>query len=233
MDERTQFTFYKSYWDAIEELPAKAQLPILKAIIKYALFGEEPAAMSSVCRAVFLLVKPTLDSSRKKAANGKQGGSKPKAKGKQPPREGEKENEEEKENEIEGENEKKQAPPNDGSLFTVFWNAYPSCPETARGNREEAWRAWKKLNPNPAEAARIMEHLNAWKLSKRWLDDNGEFIPNAKNFLDPNKDYLSTKPTPAKQTIPKGASGELGAAELEAIQRVLQDRDPRETEERL
>lgn len=228
MDERTQFTFYKSYWDAIEELPAKAQLPILKAIIRYALFGEEPASLTPVCRAVFLLVKPTLDASRKKAANGKQGGSKPKAKGKQTQREGEKEEEIEKENEIEGENEKKQDPPNDGSLFTAFWNAYP---ETAKRRREAAWNAWKKLNPTPAEAARIMDHLAAWKASKRWLDDGGEYIPNAENFLDPDKGYMKNKPAPAKQAVPKGASGELGAAEMEAIQRVLRENPPVESGE--
>lgn len=95
MEERKQFTFFVSYWQAIEELPEKDQLPILKAIIKYALFGEEPTALRGVRRAVFLLVKPTLDSSRKKSASGKQGGSKPKAKGKKIP----------KEEDIEGENE--------------------------------------------------------------------------------------------------------------------------------
>lgn len=103
MDDRKQFTFYVSYWEAIEELPAKSQLPVLKAIIKYALFGEEPKSLSGACRSIFLLVKPTLDASRKKAANGKQGGSKPKANRKQTPRE--KENEKESEGEKENENE--------------------------------------------------------------------------------------------------------------------------------
>ena len=108
--------------------------------------------------------------------------------------------------------------PKDGDLFTAFWNAYP---ETARRRREAAWNAWKKLNPNREAAERIMECLDAWKRSKRWMDDNGEFIPNAANFLDPGKGYLDTKPAPGKQPIPKGASGEPGEAELEAIRRVL------------
>lgn len=222
MEERGQFTFYRSFWEAIKGLPKKDRLPILEAIISYALDGTPPHSLSQSQSAFFLLVKPTLDSSRKKAANGKQGGSKPKAKGKQTPREGEKEEENEKENEIEGENEKKQTPPNDGSLFTIFWNAYP---ETAKRRREEAWNAWKKLNPDAVEAARIMEHLEAWKKSQRWMDDNGEFIPNAENFLDPDRGYIKNKPAPAKQAAPKGASGELGAAELEAIQQVLRLRE--------
>lgn len=107
MEERKQFTFFISYWQAIEELPEKDQLPILKAIIKYALFGEEPTALHGVRRAVFLLVKPTLDSSRKKAASGKQGGSKPKAKGKQTAKENEVEGEKDIEVEMEKEYESK------------------------------------------------------------------------------------------------------------------------------
>ena len=78
MAERKSFTFFISYWEAIEELPEKEQLPVLKAIIKYAFFGEEPK-FKGIKQAVFLLVKPTLDKSKQKAANGKQGGSKPKA----------------------------------------------------------------------------------------------------------------------------------------------------------
>ena len=108
----------------------------------------------------------------------------------------------------------------DGSLFTIFWYAYP---ETARRKREDAWNAWRDLNPTPEEAGRIMTCLDAWKKSKRWTDDNGEFIPNAENFLNPQKGYLYVAPPPARQTIPKGACGQLGAAEMEAIQRVLQE----------
>ncbi|MBQ2382935.1 MAG: hypothetical protein II290_02750 [Oscillospiraceae bacterium] len=121
MEERKQFTFYGSFWEAIKELPAKYQLPTLRAIICYALFQEEPTSLPPTCRAVFLLVKPTLDASRKKAASGKQGGqagkqtgSKPEANRNQTPRE--KESKKEKEIEIEGENDKRstpQAPPPD------------------------------------------------------------------------------------------------------------------------
>ena len=106
----------------------------------------------------------------------------------------------------------------DGSLFTSFWNAYP---ENARSDREGAWEAWKMLNPTSDMAEKIMGFLDHWKASKRWTDDGGTFIPAPKNFLNPDKSYLRTIPVPAKQTPPKGASGELGAAELEAIQKVL------------
>ena len=83
MDERGQFTFYRSFWEAIKGLPKKDRLPILESIISYALDGTAPDSLTQSQMAFFLLVKPTLDSSRKKAASGKQGGSKPQANGKQ------------------------------------------------------------------------------------------------------------------------------------------------------
>ena len=187
MDERGQFTFYKSYWDAIESLPAKDRLPIMEAIIKYALFGEEPASLSTIRRAVFLLVKPTLDSSRKKAASGKQGGSKPKANGSKPKANGsEKEKEKEKEKEIEieieGENDKEQtgSAPMDGRSFTDFWKNYPAG---KGGDREEAWKAWKELAPSTAVAWRILDGLKDWVSSEQWEEDGGRYIPGAAKFL--------------------------------------------------
>lgn len=112
--------------------------------------------------------------------------------------------------------------PAQGSAFTVFWEAYPK-----KVKREEALGAWKALNPDAVMVEKIMTHLEAWKRSKRWLDKNGEFvkqfIPSAANFLEPEGEYMAFKPEPASQAVPKGASGELGEAELEAIQRVLRE----------
>lgn len=109
MDKRGQFTFYRSFWEAVQSLPKKDRLPVLEAIISYALDGTTPSGLTQSQSAFFLLVKPNLDVSRKKAANGKQGGSKPKVNGKQnaSKKEDEKEVEveNEKENEIEIEKE--------------------------------------------------------------------------------------------------------------------------------
>ena len=104
----------------------------------------------------------------------------------------------------------------EGKSFTLFWEEYPK-----KCKREEAWAAWKALNPDPAMVEKIMDHLRAWKQSDRWAELNGKFIPNACNFLAPGGEYLVNIPAPAKQSVPQGASGVLGEAELEAIQRVL------------
>lgn len=80
--ERDQFTFYRSFWEALKALPKKDQLPFVMAVCSYALDGESKP-LTGAPYAAFLLVKPILDKASKKSANGKQGGSKPKANGKQ------------------------------------------------------------------------------------------------------------------------------------------------------
>lgn len=82
MESRDQFTFYRSFWEALKALPKKDQLPFVTAVCAYALDGESKP-LSGAPLASFLLVKPILEKASKKAANGKQGGSKPQANGKQ------------------------------------------------------------------------------------------------------------------------------------------------------
>lgn len=187
MDERGQFTFYRSFWEAVKGLPKKDKLPILEAIISYALDGIEPSGLSQSQFAFFLLVKPTLDSSRKKAANGKQGGktskandkqtgSKPEANDKQPASEKERENEKENENENEKENEcyiGAELPPvislplNDSTAFSVtqemlseFVSLYPAV-DVMQELRN--MRGWLLNNPkNRKTRSGVRRFINSW-----------------------------------------------------------------------
>lgn len=114
MDERTQFTFYASFFDAVSRIKKKAdRADAYDAICAYALREEDPdfSKMSDAAQIAFLLIKPNLDSSRRKAKSGKDGGSK-KANGKQNGskqeancKQEEDESEKEKEKEREKENE--------------------------------------------------------------------------------------------------------------------------------
>lgn len=106
---RDQFTFYRSFWDALRLIKNKGErLSLLEAVIAYAL-DEEERELSGTVASCFLLIKPTLDSSAKKAKSGKAGGSKkqtgskPEANDKQTAREKEREKEVEVENEVENE----------------------------------------------------------------------------------------------------------------------------------
>lgn len=210
MNNRGQFTFYRSFWDAVKGLPKKDRLPILEAIISYALDGKEPDGLSQSQSAFFLLCRPTLDSSRKKAANGKQGGSKPKANGKQTETEGEKEREKEKEIEKEKEYECKRKREAD---FAAFWSAYPR-----KVNKQGAMKAFGKINV-PVEV--LLKALENHKRSAQWVKDGGEFIPHPTTWLNQRR---WEEDLPEDKTAPKGASGELGQAELEAIQNLLAER---------
>ena len=121
--ERGQFTFYRSYYEAVKHLNKSDRAAVLMAICAYAL-DEELPSLSGTPAAIFALVKPTLDTSRKKAESGKRGGeheangkqtaSKTQANGKQNAREKENENEKEGENEIENEDD---SPPPTPSQF--------------------------------------------------------------------------------------------------------------------
>lgn len=64
---RGQFTFYASYFIAVEKLPKSHRYEVLQGIIRFALYGEEPA-LTGAARSVFEALRPNLDSGRAKAA---------------------------------------------------------------------------------------------------------------------------------------------------------------------
>lgn len=66
--ERSQFTWYRSYYEALRTLPAKDFQIAVLAICAYAL-DEEVPDLSGVPYSVFTLIRPTLDSGKIKAAN--------------------------------------------------------------------------------------------------------------------------------------------------------------------
>lgn len=79
---RDSFIFYRSFYDAIKEIPEQEQLQVYKAISIYALEQEE-IKLSGISKAIFSLVKPQLDANYKKYENGKQKVSKAEAKDEQ------------------------------------------------------------------------------------------------------------------------------------------------------
>ena len=68
-----------------------------------------------------------------------------------------------------------------------------------------------------------MDGLEAWRRSDRWTEDGGRYIPSAAKWLRDRRWEIT--PPAGKQKVPMGASGRLGEAELEAIQRVLREVD--------
>ena len=237
MDERDGFYFHRSFREAIDQLPQKDQLALYKAITKFGLDGVEPEKLTPTQNAFYLLVRPVLAKGRTKAASGKQGGSKQKAKRKQT----ESKNESAcglllSDNNSDSESDKglgsnsyelRQGTRDEGlagacdlaEMFSAFWESYP-----CNIGRDVAWEVWQAMNPSESVVQRVMQGLDRWKQSRQWTEEGGRFIPRAAKFLADG--YWMNPPAIAAEKIPKGASGQLGEAEMEAIQRMLSQEVP-------
>lgn len=185
--DREQFTFYRSYYEAIKRLPPEEQGVAALAICAYALDGEEPNSLPPTTEISFILIKPTLDTGRKKAQNGQRGGQ---ANGKQNKSTAEanrkqnrskqeanaKQNESKKEKEVEIEKENKCYTPKPPRDFDTFWACYPK-----KVGKEAAKKAFRKVT-TPLET--LINALETQKRSKQWARDNGQYIPNPSTWLN-------------------------------------------------
>lgn len=70
---RESFVFYDSYYEAISEFDETIQVHLFKAICEYALYEKVPE-LSGIEKALFTLIKPTIDANEKRYNNGKKGG---------------------------------------------------------------------------------------------------------------------------------------------------------------
>lgn len=71
--ERDSFVFYRSFKEAADNLDDKDRLAFYDAVINYALDGKE-VKENGTSKAMFILVKPVIDSNNTKYKNGKKGG---------------------------------------------------------------------------------------------------------------------------------------------------------------
>lgn len=74
--ERDSFLFYRSFYEALKDLPKDIQVEVYTAIMEYALYGKLQKEMKPFANSVFTLVKPILDTNLQRYENGKKGGRK-------------------------------------------------------------------------------------------------------------------------------------------------------------
>ena len=78
---REQFTFYRSFLAVAEEMPEEEQLPVFKAIARFALDGVEPENLGPFGRVAWKAIRPVVAAGREKAlaaaAVGRANGGKP------------------------------------------------------------------------------------------------------------------------------------------------------------
>jgi len=207
-DEKKAFTFFRSYYEAAKELTDKQRLAFYDAIIQYGIDGEE-RDLKGVAKAMFALVKPTLDKSQARAAAGSKGGkskgeandeqtpSKPQAK----PEQTASDISEDKDKDLglritdvdvdkDGDKDTPPLPPTGGNgagtvappappPFDQFWSAYPK-----KVGKEAARKAWNKIKPSAALLRKILDAIESAKQSEQWQREKGRYIPNPATWLN-------------------------------------------------
>ena len=215
--ERNQFTFYLSFFKAIQRIRKKsAQADAYRAICAYALYGILPQLedMDDAAAIAVEVALPILDAANRKAMGGAKGRC---LKDTQKNTEtcfevmDNKEKNKEKDKDKEKEKDKCERPCKEED-FLLFWDVYPK-----KVGKQQALAAFA-LVEQPVD--RLIQAVQQQKLSGQWTRDNGSFIPNAATWLR-QKRWEDELPVSLKEEIPKGATGELGQAELENIQRLL------------
>lgn len=98
--------------------------------------------------------------------------------------------------------------------FRALLEAYPA---DRRGNVVSAEDAFRQVVCTDDDIRLMSESLELWKHSEQWDKEKGKYIPYMCNWILRG----TWRERPAKMAVPKGGSGELGEAELEAIRRVL------------
>lgn len=78
--ERDSFIFYRSFYEAIKDLPRDIRLEVYTAIMEYALYGRPPQALKPFAAGIFTLIKPNIDVNTIRYESGKKGGRKSRTK---------------------------------------------------------------------------------------------------------------------------------------------------------
>ena len=208
MVQRNQFTFYRSFWDAVQELPETDRLLVLEAIISYALDGQVPDTLAPVHRSIFTLCKPVLDTARKKAKAMKACRDKNNASDKEIEKEIEVEKEIETETEKEKEKEGKPDFPNRPVAgFERFWQLYPR-----KEGKLKAKEAYIRCGVEPEV---LLDSIRRQCSSDQWLRENGRYIPLPASWLEQRRweDEVAAVFTGRKPD----------AQEIAAVRRLMED----------
>lgn len=75
---RDSMVFYRSFYEALKNLPPEQFKESVKALMEYGLNGEEPET-SGIEKTIFLLAKAQIDANNKRYLNGTKGGRKVKS----------------------------------------------------------------------------------------------------------------------------------------------------------
>ena len=71
-DKKESFVFYRSFYEALQNVPKKHRTEVYEAVFAYAFESREPS-LTGVTRALWELIRPQLDASERRYENAKKG----------------------------------------------------------------------------------------------------------------------------------------------------------------
>jgi len=158
---RDSFIFYKSFYDAIRDLPRDVQGEIYTAIMEYSLYGKETDDLKPIARSIFTLMKPQIDKNNSRYENGKKGGRPPKN------------------DEPKGENQKPNGNQTETKSKPKGENQKPNVNDNDNVNDNK-----KEISSNEdtkKEAGASSPSSDYLKFTK-WIEDHAPYCANPKNF---------------------------------------------------
>ena len=195
---RDSSIFYRSFYEAINDLPEENQLAVYKSIFEYTLnFNEIP--LTGISKTIFTLIKPQLDANNKKFANGKKGGrpiEEKQTETKKEPKENQTESKP-KTNENVNDNENEKENENKNNLPPTAFSMYHSLLDL--GAEKDLINDWLKVRKNK-KATNTKTAFNGFKsqfeksnkdintvlrlcIEKSWAGFNSEWITDNKSTV--------------------------------------------------
>lgn len=180
---RDSFIFYRSFYEAIKDLPRDIQGEIYTAIMEYSLYGKETDNLKPVARSIFTLIKPQIDVNNKRFDNGCKGGRPLKKETKEKPSNNQKETKEK---------------PNKN--YNVNDNNNDNKESTNVDKKErppksdyERFNEWlKEHTPNVLKLQRQITEEEFLKLKKKYsYDQIVDILQSMDNYKDAPKKYTS------------------------------------------
>ncbi|KAA5274429.1 hypothetical protein F2Z12_24835 [Bacteroides faecis] len=180
---RDSFIFYRSFYEAIKDLPRDIQGEIYTAIMEYSLYGKETDNLKPVARSIFTLIKPQIDVNNKRFDNGCKGGRPLKKETKEKPSNNQKETKEK---------------PNKN--YNVNDNNNDNKESTNVDKKErppksdyERFNEWlKEHTPNILKLQRQITEEEFLKLKKKYsYDQIVDILQSMENYKDAPKKYTS------------------------------------------
>lgn len=196
MDERKQFNVFASFWTAGKRLPDELRLQYWDALMQYGFTQTLPDGSDDLVLAVLDGMIPVIDKSFKKAANGKLGGSKPKANRKQI--ESKVETDKEK-----GERRKEKGIRSKKTKLQILYEI--PIPSSLGLDFIDTWKEWldylnesRKL-PTTTTATKQLEKLERWGPSAAKVAIDKSISSGWKGLFEPTPQELANNLEPAAE----------------------------------